>query len=304
MANVRQLLLLALTLPFLGCTFDFQQWYRGNDASGSDAGQTFEDHRGLGAWSEPKPLFMPENRRDDDPTLTADGRFLVFECRRPAGQSICLTSRASAEGPFGPHEVLMTGQDIAALGETPETAYELATPAIYQEQLYFTVNEVDEPDSPIVYVTGFSQGELTSQPELAEQFRFLAKSLSNLTFARDGEIVMAQMNESALLELRFDGSTREEIPHPELAVEGLSQRGPMLSPDGLTLYYEQHGGGTSSLWMAARDEVMSAFDRMGPIVELDQDDAEELDAEVSPDGRRMVFVRRGAEAWFMVATRQ
>ncbi len=305
-------LVLGLVPVMSACALELGQWYKGAQADGgpdssvSDAGREPGDHRALGPWSAPDVLFVPAGPFDDDPELTDDGLVLVFECRPPEGQTLCVATRSRVDQPLDSQEVLLSPTAFAEIIGDPTNAYRLGTPALYDGSLYFEAEVVDT-EADQIFVAGFRDGELTTPPTVADIFDVFLRDFANPSFARGGTVVMVQRGGSELVEIVIDGNTFEAVAHPELDVPGFRTVSPALSPDARTLYFARDRGGAageSALWYAERGAPGEPFAPPIPISELDIEGSREIDPHVSRDGRRLVFVERApSETRFLVAER-
>lgn len=232
----------------------------------------------LGPWREPTPLAL-DLTGIDDPTLTSDLLELYVNL---SGTDIYVAKRASVAEPFGP-----TTRVVELSSGTAEGAPEVSGDGL---SLYMTSMRAGTFD--IWLATRTDRTQPWSPPQPVTELNSPGEDFSSAPTDDQLTIVFtSDRNASAeiFLSTRATSDTTWNTPLDLVEVGGtFHDAGPMLSSDGLTLFFDSNRTGTNDLYEARRATVDDSFDPPIAIVELATDQNED-DPWISPDGHTMIF---------------
>lgn len=240
----------------------------------------------LGVWGAPVLVVADSTTPLDDPSLTADELELFVN----ADTELRVLRRASRDDPWG------------AMEPVSEITQSLTQPVV-------------SGDGLTLYAVDFNQAVISTRPDRSSPWSSLTvvPELNTPTVAGDvgprpDELEAAVSDFSSqpdriVLQRRADRSApwgpREAIP--SLAAMGAGEAA--FGEGGLALYFSSFQAGNLDLYRAERPALDQPFGPPEPIVELNTA-AEESDAWVSEDGRRLYFTTtRGGEREIYLSTR-
>jgi len=226
--------------------------------------------------------------KDDNPTLTSDELMICFTSKRPTtsgGTDIWCAERAALGEPFG-----------EALEQTSlnSSGFE-SSPSLGQDglSLWFSSDESEHLD---IYVA--ARSDRAAPWEMPERIDELNSDADNIPrpLAHDGLIMpLASRRDSPdyWTYLASRPSPTEPFAEPrlidELAKEGRSFVDAFLLEDGLTMFFTLvEEDDDPDLYLATRPGLDAPFGPAHPVQGVNTD-AEERDAFVSPDGKRLYF---------------
>ncbi len=247
----------------------------------------------LGAFGPATKIsFSLTNKLEDDPTLTADLLEMIFESDRMGGlggSDLWITRRPTIGGAWA------TPIPIVELngGDSEEH------PGLSSDGLtvWFASDRNGGLGSFDIYVStrpNRSSGTPWSTPVLASSLNDGTNNESPQVSSSELVMVMASgPNGDEDLFSSTRGSITSAWPAPtpitELNQSTTSETAPMLSSDGLAIYFTSNrGGGGAELFVATRATPSATFDTPVPIGELDAN-LEQTDPWISPDQRTIVF---------------
>jgi len=235
----------------------------------------------LGPWSAPAPIddFTPV--ADDDPSPTGDLLEMYFN----RSNEIFVTTRARVTDPWGPPVLVPELSDAAATDTTPEVTYDGLT-------IYLASNRGGLATLDIFVATRASRGATWGTPalvpELSSGSREAATATSNNTVMvfesdRGGD-------NDTFLTTRASAGVPWGTPARVDAIATTSSDGnPMLSADGLELYFSSNRTGDNELYLSTRATVGDAFGPPVAITELAGIGFDDQDPWISPDRRTLLF---------------
>jgi len=235
----------------------------------------------LGPWSAPTPIddFTPV--ADDDPTATGD----LLELYLNRSGDIFVTTRATVNDPFAEPTLVVELSDATATETTPEVTYDGLT-------MFLASNRGGLATLDIFMATRASRQDPWSTPvrvnELSTTSREAATATSNNTmmvFESD-----RNNNNDTFLTSRASDADPWGTPVAVAAIASTASDGnPMLSADGLELYFDSDRSGDNEIYLSTRATTNDAFGAPALITELSAPGFGDSDSWISPDGRTFMF---------------
>jgi hypothetical protein len=264
----------------------------------ADAATPTTDAVTLGPWGPPAVIAtLPSGA--DDPTLTDDRLEIYFQL----ANDIHVATRASVSDPWGPSSVVSELSTSTAAESTPEVAGDGLT-------IYFA--------SMRTPTLGFDDIWIATRDARTSAWRAPVRVIELSSAFGDGSatpsvdghtIVLSSLRPDSISKLFVASRTHTSEPWGAPAElqslsSGVGEFGPILSPDGLTIYFDSQIGGGGDLYQATRSSPGAPFDPPEPITELNAAAFRDGDPWVSADGRHIVFAsNRGGSMQLWEATR-
>jgi hypothetical protein len=252
----------------------------------------------LGPWGAPAVIAtLPAGA--DDPTLTDDRLEIYFQL----ANDIHVARRASVSEAWGPSSVVAELSSATAIENTPEVAGDGLT-------IYFASTRMP--------TLGFADIWMATRPSRASAWDAPVRVVELSSAFGDGSatpsgdgltIVLASLRPDSIskLFLATRATTGDAWGAPvelQTLASGVGDFAPMLSSDGLTIYFDSQLGGGGDLYQATRGSPDAAFGPAEPISELNTSAFRDSDPWVSADGRHVVFSsNRGGSNQLWEATR-
>jgi len=242
----------------------------------------------FGAWSTPVELAEVSSPQDDwEPTLSSDGQRLVFSSNRDGALHLYMATKLgtgafSAPAPIDPLTTTMTEYGPAWFGndrlyfDRGTTTIQLHT-SEYSGTAFSPASPITELVGETVEAPAISSDELEMFYSTNFELRRATRPTSSDTWTLAG----------AVTELR----------------SGAGEAYPTLSRDGLVIYFESDRvNAMGDIYVASRPSIGAPFANAAPVTELNGSGANigTSDADLSPDGRTMVFASRrpgGTGSW-------
>lgn len=235
----------------------------------------------FGPWSAPTPVDIPAVN-DDDPSLTGDQLELYFN----RANDIFVTKRAAITDPWGPITLVAELSAVDITDTTPEVTYDGLTIFLASAR------------APL---TGVLDLYVATRASRAQPFGAPVK-VTELTTAQreaasasgDGLVMVFESNRDGnndtYLAERPNAGVAFGTPVPVTAINTASSDGnPMLSADGLELFFNSNRTADNELYVSVRASTADPFPAPTPITELNAATTDEQDPWISPDGRTLYF---------------
>jgi hypothetical protein len=235
----------------------------------------------LGPWGPPVPVDITPVG-DDDPSATGDLLELYFN----RSQDIFVTTRASTADPWGP-PALVAELSSGSNDTNPEVSYDGLT-------IYLSSNRPGglggrdiwmstrpsraAPWSVPLHVPELSSAASDGSPTTTDQLVMVLES----TRAGTNDVFYAERPSPAM---PWGAPIRIDVVSTPDAGDG----NPMLSADGLELYFDSNRTGDSELYLATRARADEPFSTPQIIPELASPGSNDGDMWISPDRRTLLF---------------
>lgn len=262
--------------------------------SGTDAGEDARDEDGVDRFTKVEdlvafPVGIASARFNADET-TADVTTLVerpqvFEATRTEGDAWVMGPPVTYGGDSGIHAMLSSARDLVVY----EKDYDVVLRTLPKQQgVDGSVSRLPRPAQDVYWAAPYL--------DEARQMLYVHRA------SRTPDSAGGRTSRLFAVEIRPDRSLGQpsEIP---VGTDRSSQ--PVVSADGLTLYFANGVSSKPEIWVMTRADVSRSFGTPRPVAGLasDSDDGR-TPTWVSPDGKRLYFVATRANARRLVrATR-
>jgi hypothetical protein len=252
---------------------------RGEDALATDAADAAVDALALGPWAA--PTMVPGNLLEtgDDPSFTENGLQLFYGLN----QDIKVRSRASTMDSWGAPTV----SNASAPG-ADDAAPKVSADGL---RLYFASKRAN----PVLVLFVARRNAPTDAWMTPTAITELAGTVDTVgpTVTADETVIVFARSGDLHIATRASASVSWGPPAPLDELNTMATDGaPMVSPDGLTLYFTSNRAGDTDIYVASRVSRAQRFDPPLRIGELASTNAEQ-DPWVSSDQRRIYFMRSG-----------
>jgi hypothetical protein len=234
----------------------------------------------LGPWSAPTPIPITPVA-DDDPSATGDLLELYFN----RDNDIFVTTRASVADPWGT-PVAVAELNTAGTETTPEVSYDGLT-------IFFASNRAPLLGALDIWVsTRAARGAPWGTPVRVDELSTASREAAP---ASSDKLVMVfesnrNGNNDTFLAQRATTAMPFGTPQPVAAINTAASDGnPMLSANGLELYFNSNRSGDNQIYLSQRASTSDPFPAPVAIAELAAPTFDDQDVWISEDGRTMYF---------------
>ena len=265
----------------------------GFDPLGGDGGSS-ADACAFGPWGTPERIPELSSTSDDfGGQISVDGLTYYFRSNRSGNGDLYYAQRTTRDAAFGPVialTTLNTGFDEIEIAPSPdELEVYYSSSAVAATQCLFHASRTDRALA-FSNITRFDSFCATS----AAVGAFV--TLDNLTLYYTLESGMGPEG-TILVTTRAATGDTFVVGTPVVGLEGMPNKGyPVLTPDGLTIYFEAAISGMNQLFQATRASTSSPFGSILPIPGINEPGAVAEDVSITTDGVELFFASLRADS--------